>query len=157
MPFESHEVTRRHLVFSKHDKFPAKNSVWRRSPVWNWRRHRCHWACALYLVSNISKIGALNPILILFIFAFHILFDPTTIATQQFLPAEHFKINKNIKYEVFTSQFIKICSSAEHRENPKLSNPLSCIQHWMSVLFSFSCSELTSCINIVVKPQNRKV
>jgi hypothetical protein len=28
------------------------------------------------------------------------LFDPSTIATQQSLPAKHFKINKNIKYEV---------------------------------------------------------
>jgi hypothetical protein len=83
--------------------FPAKNSVGEGEVPYETDVTGVIWACALYLVSNISKIGALNPILIIFIFAFHILFDPTTIATQQFLSAEHFKINKNIKYEVFTS------------------------------------------------------
>ena len=49
--------------------------------------------------SNISKIDTKSNFN-LFIFAFHILFDPSTIAAQQSLPAKHFKINKNIKYEV---------------------------------------------------------
>ena len=35
---------------------------------------------------------------------------------------------------------MEICSSGEHRKNPKLSKPLTCIQHGMSQF-----PELTSC------------
>jgi hypothetical protein len=50
-----------------------------------------------YFVVNISKIRTKSNFNLFpfAIFAFHIFFDPTTIATQQFLPAKHFKINEN--------------------------------------------------------------
>jgi hypothetical protein len=90
-----------HLVFSEHYKFSRQKSVVKvKSRMKLTSQASC--ACVTGVIVKYLK-NTLNPILILFtfaIFAFHILFDLTTIATQQFLPAKHFKINKNIKYEV---------------------------------------------------------
>ena len=99
MPFQSYEVNRRLLSSANITKFSRQNSVvtgiiGHETDVTGIIGH-AHYIWR----SNISKIGTKSNFN-LSIFAFHILFDPTTIAVQQFLPAKHFKINKNIKYEV---------------------------------------------------------
>ena len=99
MPFQSYEVNRRLLSSPNITKFSrqklcGEGEVPYETDVTGVIGH-AHYIWR----SNISKIGTTSNFN-LFIFAFHILFDPTTIAVQQFLPAKHFKINKNVKYEV---------------------------------------------------------
>ena len=130
---------RRYLVFSKHYKFS--------------RQKLCSEGEVPYEtdVTGVMRIGHLvvkyfkntlksNFNLFTFaIFSFHILLDPTTVVTQQYLPAKHFKINKNIKYAVLFLKyfkFVEICSSGEHRENPKLSELYTALDVCLSV-FTF--------------------
>jgi hypothetical protein len=114
-------------------------------------------------IKNSFKISKILPNLTLTfaIFGFHILLATTTIITQYFLLARHFKMNKNLKFYFTTT--IKpwfsqdelvvlsdhrskgvLCSSGKRRKNPKLvqlSVSMSvCLFHWAiksvhSVLF----------------------
>jgi hypothetical protein len=100
MPFQSHEVYRRRPVFSKHyNKFSRQKLCCEDEVPYETDVKVSLGMRTIFGWSNISKIDTKSNFN-LFIFAFHILFDPSTIATQQSLPAKHFKINKNIKYEV---------------------------------------------------------
>ena len=141
MPFQSHEVNRRLLSSPNITKFSrqklcGEGEVPYETDVTGVIGH-AHYIWR----SNISKIGTKSNVN-LFIFAFHILFDPTTIAAQQFCPLNILKSTKilNIKYYfiIYKNLLISLHFSPQCLPTNKGSPfarklVLSLVSHWQFV------------------------